>query len=164
MVIISENRFASNTSSHFVKGAIISGFINGMINGIINWIQVMGKKDLFLTVDSLSAVAHTVMGGVVIMASTLAIILTTIGYFTFKLPKKPSYFPFVFLLTLKNTFFTFTILLLLSISLERLKGSISVSPLASAFMVAIIAGMVAGLIDFMTKKELLKKSTRSIKT
>lgn len=143
-------------SAELRKADLFSGALNALINGIINWFQVKGKTDLFLTVDSISTGGHTVLGGAVIAATTLAIILTSIGYFTFKAPNKPSYFPRVFLLTLKNGFFTFGILVSLSILLQRFAGSIAVSSLTSAIIIAIIAGLVAGVIDYMTKNELLR--------
>lgn len=143
-------------SDKLLKAAIAGGLTNALINGLINWFQVKGKTDLFLTVDSISTGGHTVLGGAVILATTLAIILTSIGYFTFKVPNKPAYFPRVFLLTLKNGFFTFGLMVTVSILIQRFAGSISVTPISSAIIVAIIAGLVAGTIDYMTKKELLK--------
>lgn len=144
-------------SSGIGKAALFSGATNALINGIINWFQVKGKSELFLTVDSISTKEHTVMGGAVILATSLAIILTSIGYFTFKASNKPPYYPKAFYLTLKNAFFTFGILTTISILLQRFAGSISVTPLTAAITVAIIAGLVAGIIDFLTKKELLNK-------
>jgi len=144
-------------SVNLIKAAVFSGLLNGIINGIINWFQVKDNTELFLTVDSISSGSHTVLGGAVILATTLAIILTSIGYFTFKAPDKPSYFPGVFLLTLKNAFFTFGILTTLSILLQRVAGSISVTSVTAAFIVAMIAALVAGTIDYMTKKELLRR-------
>jgi hypothetical protein len=142
-------------SSDIGKAALFSGVLNAIINGIINWFQVKGKTELFLTVDSISTKEHTVLGGAVILATVLAIILTSIGYFTFKASDKPPYYPKAFYLTLKNAFFTFGILTTLSILLQRFAGSIPVTPLTAAIIVAIIAGLVAGTIDYMTKKELL---------
>ena len=144
-------------NNNLFKAAFTGGIINALINGSINWFQVKGKTDLFLTVDSISAGSHTVLGGAVILATTLAMILTSIGYFTFKMPDKPPYFPKVFLRTLKNGFFTFGLMVSISILIQRIIGSVSVSPIGSAIIVAIIAGLVAGTIDYMTKKELLKK-------
>jgi hypothetical protein len=144
-------------SANMTTTAIFTGAINAVINGVINWFQVKDKAELFLTVDSISTNEHTVLGGAVILATSLAIILTSIGYFMIKNPSKPGYFPKVFLLTLKNAFFTFGILTILSILLQRYAGSVSVTPIVAAIIVAIIAGLVAGIIDFMTKKELLNK-------
>lgn len=143
-------------SENLAKGALISGVLNAIINGLINWFQVKGKTELFLTVDNISTKEHTVLGGAVILATSLAVILTSIGYFTIKSPGKPSYFPTAFLLTLKNALFTFGAITIISLLLQRYAGSVSVSTLAAAIIVGIIAGFVAGIIDYMTKKELLR--------
>jgi len=136
--------------------AISTGVLNALINGIINWFMVRGKTELFLTADSISSKENTVLGGAVILATSLAIILTSIGYFTFKSAKKPPYFPKGFMLTLKNAFFTFGVITSLSILLQRFAGSIAVAPISSAIIVAFIAGLVAGIIDYLTIKELLR--------
>jgi hypothetical protein len=144
-------------SANMATAAVFTGVINAVINGIINWFQVKDKAELFLTVDSISTKEHTVLGGAVILATSLAIILTSIGYFTLKAPGKPAFFPKAFFLMLKNAFFTFGIITILSILLQRYAGSVSVTPVAAAIIVALIAGLVAGIMDFMTKKELLNK-------
>ncbi|MBN2611014.1 MAG: hypothetical protein JXB00_05615 [Bacteroidales bacterium] len=147
---------SENTSDKLTKAALMNGVMNAVINGIINYFQVKGKSDLFLTVDSISTGGHTVLGGAVILATSLAVILTAIGYFTFKVPNKPAFFPLVFWLIIKNAFFTFGVVVTLSILLQKFAGSISVTPVAAAIIVGIIAGLVAGIVDYMTKKELLK--------
>jgi hypothetical protein len=136
--------------------AISTGVLNALINGIINWFMVRSQTELFLTTDSISSKENTVLGGAVILATSLAIILTSIGYFTFKSAKKPPYFPKGFMLTLKNAFFTFGVIITLSILLQRFAGSIAVAPISSAIIVAIIAGLVAGIIDYLTINELLR--------
>jgi hypothetical protein len=142
-------------ATHLAKGALINGVLNALINGSINFFQVKDKSELFLTIDSISNGSHSVLGGAVVLATTLAIILTSIGYFTVRSAQKPPYFPKAFLLTIKNAFFTFGILATASILVQRLAGSIAVSPFTSAIVVGIIAGLVASIIDFLTKKELL---------
>jgi len=143
--------------------SITTGVLNALINGIINWFLVKGQTELFLTTDSISSKENTVLGGAVILATSLAIILTSIGYFTFKSAKKPHYFPRGFMLTLKNAFFTFGVITSLSILLQRFAGSIAVAPISSAIIVAVIAGLVAGIIDYLTIKELLRNHYNSSK-
>ena len=143
--------------------SITTGVLNALINGIINGFLVKGKTEIFLTVDSISNNEYTVMGGAVILATSLAVILTSIGYFTFKSAKKPTYFPKGFMLTLKNAFFTFGVITSLSILLQRFAGSIAVAPISSAIIVAVIAGLVAGIIDYLTIKELLRNHYNSSK-
>lgn len=145
-------------SAKILKVAVFTGAINALINGIINWFQVKGKPELFLTVDSITTHEQTVLGGAVILATSLAIILTTIGYLTFKSPGKPPFYPKALLLILKNGVFTFGILTIFSLLLQRYVGSVAVTPLMSALIVALIAGLVAGTIDYMTKNEILKNN------
>lgn len=135
--------------------AITTGVLNALINGIINWLLVKDKTELFLTTDSITSKDSTVLGGAVILATSLAIILTSIGYFRFKSENKPPYFPKGFMLTLKNAFFTFGVITSMSILLQRFAGSIAVNPISSAMIVAAIAGLVAGIIEYLTIKELL---------
>ncbi len=143
--------------------AITTGVLNALINGIINWLLVKDKTELFLTTDSISSKDSTVLGGAVILATSLAIILTSIGYFRFKSENKPPYFPKGFMLTLKNAFFTFGVITSMSILLQRFAGSIAVNPISSAMIVAAIAGLVAGIIEYLTIKELLVNQFNSSK-
>jgi hypothetical protein len=140
-----------------IKGSLMGGIINAIINGAINWFQIKGKTELFLTVDSITNTEHTVLGGAVMLATSLAAILTMIGYFTVKSPNKPPFYPKALLLTLRNAFFAFGVMVTLSILFQRIAGSIAVTPFTSVVIVGIVAGGVAGIVDYMTKKELLLK-------
>ena len=133
----------------------MGGIINAIINGVINWFQVKGKTELYLTVDAITNTEHTVLGGAVILAASLAAILTIISYFTVKSPDKPPFYPRALLITLKNTFFAFGVMVTISILIQRIAGSIVVTPFTGVVIVGLVAGVVAGLVDYMTKKELL---------
>ncbi|MGL5112958.1 MAG: hypothetical protein ACRC6O_10015, partial [Flavobacterium sp.] len=95
------------TKSEILKGAIASGVINGIINGMINWFQLDKSSTISLTTDSISSQEYTVFGEAVVLGTSLAFILTSIAFFTIKIENKPSYFPSVFSLALKNTIFVF---------------------------------------------------------
>jgi hypothetical protein len=138
-----------------IKGSLMGGIINAIINGAINWFQVKGKTELYLTVDSITNTEHTVLGGAVMLATSLAAILTMIGYFTVKSPNKPPFYPKALLLTFRNAFFAFGVMVTLSILFQRIVGSIAVTPFISVVIVGIVAGVVAGIVDYMTKNELL---------
>ena len=141
-----------------IHGAIVTGIINAAVNGIINWFQVSGKPEIMLTVDSISNKEHTVMGGAIILAFVLSVIITSIGFFTMKLPGKPQYFPTAYFLTFRNAFFLFGVFVTLAILWQRFVGSVSVSPVMAAIIVGAIAGIVAGVSDYLTKKELVALS------
>lgn len=138
-----------------IKSGLVGGLLNAIINGIINWFQVKGKTELYLTVDAISTKEHTVLGSAVILAASLAAILTLISYLTVKSPQKPPFFPKALLLTLRNTFFAFGVMVTLSIVIQRAAGSVAVSPITGVLIVAFVAGLVAGVVDYMTKKDLL---------
>lgn len=138
-----------------MKGALLSGVINAIINGAINWFQVKGKTELYLTVDSITNTEYTVLGGAVMLAATLAAILTLISYFTVKSPVKPPFFPNALLLTARNAFFAFGVMVTFSILLQRFAGSIAVTPFTGVVIVGLVAGVVASVVDYMTKKELI---------
>ena len=145
----------TTSKNKLIKGAVAGGVINAIINGVINWFQVKGKTDLFLTVDNITSTEHTVLGGAVMLATSLAAILTIIGYFTVKSKNKPHFFPKALGLTLRNTFFAFGLMVTIGVMVQRIFGSVAVTPVTSVILVGIIAGFVAGIIDYMTKKELL---------
>lgn len=145
-------------NDELMKGALAGGVINAIINGAINWFQVKGETELYLTVDNISNTEHTVLGGAVILASSLAAILTMVSYYTLKSPQKPPIYPKALLMILRNTFFAFGLMVTLSIIIQRIAGSIEVSPIASVIIVALVAGIVAALVDYMTKKELLSQN------
>jgi len=147
----------TTNTEHLMKGALAGGVINAIINGAINWFQVKGKTEIFITVDAISNTVHTVLGGAVILATSLAAILTLISYFSVKSPQKPPFYPKMLLLTLRNTFFAFGVMVTLSIIIQRIAGSVAVSPITSVLIVALVAGVVAGMVDYMTKKELLSQ-------
>jgi len=145
----------TTSKEHLLKGALMGGIINAIINGVINWFQVKGKTELYLTVDAITNTEHTVLGGAVILAASLAAILTIISYFTVKSPDKPPFYPRALLITLKNTFFAFGVMVTISILIQRIAGAIVVTPFTGVVIVGLVAGVVAGLVDYMTKKELL---------
>ncbi len=145
----------TTSKEHLLKGALMGGVINAIINGVINWFQVKDKTELYLTVDAITNTEHTVLGGAVILAASLAAILTIISYFTVKSPNKPPFYPRALLITLKNTFFAFGVMVTISILIQRIAGSIVVTPFTGVVIVGLVAGVVAGLVDYMTKKELL---------
>lgn len=143
----------SNTSD-LSKGAWANGVINGVINGAIYWFQVKDAGTVLLTDNQISSDKHTVFSGAVMLATSLAFILSTIAYFTVKKEGKPPYFPGVFLTALKNALFAFGAVTVFGVLLQRYAGSIEVSPMLATVITGIIAGIVGGSVDYLTKKSL----------
>ncbi len=74
-----------------IRGSILTGIINALINGIINWFQVKGEALVRITVDSISNNERTVMGGAVMLALILSVIIASIAWLTTKAAGKPRF-------------------------------------------------------------------------
>ncbi len=144
----------SNSNNQLVLGALVGAAINAVINGTINWFQVKDQTNILLTQDSISSAEHTVIAGSVMLAVSLAFILTTIAHFTTKSNSKPAYFPRVFLLAIKHSAYAFGLVTIIGVLIQRYWGSIEVSPISSALVAGLIAGLVAGIVDYETKRSL----------
>jgi hypothetical protein len=138
------------------KGAIINGLINMVINGLIAWFGVRHADAVLLTDNQISSTEHTVFSGAVMTAISLAFILSSIAYFTWKIPGKPAYFPKVFLICLRHSIFTFGLVVALAILIQRYAGSVPVSPFMAALITGLIAGITAGTVTYLTQAELIK--------
>lgn len=136
------------------KGALLTGAINACMNGTINWFSVRNLVEIPLTHDLISTKADTVFSGVVSLATSLAFILTTVSFLTSKAPNKPRYFPRVFFFALRNSFFVFGVVVAIAILVQRIAGTVMMSPLESALLSGVFAGMVGGTVDYLTKNEL----------
>jgi putative flippase GtrA len=149
-----------STQSDLQKGAIVGGVINAVINGLIYWFQVKGQAEVALTEDSISSTAHTVFASAVPLATSLAFILSSIAYFSVKVPGKPSYFPKVFLFALKNALFAFGTITVIGILVQRFMGTVHVSPVTATLITALIAGLIAGVVDYLTKQEVMNAASK----
>jgi hypothetical protein len=141
-----------------VKAAAVNGVSNAIINGAISWFTTDDSQPIYLTQDMISSDMHTVFGGAVPLAVSLAFILTAIGYFTTKMQGKPSYFPKVFLLSLKHSVYAFGIVAIAGMLLQRFAGSIEVSMLSAAVVTGIIAGLVAAIVTYETTRSMILHS------
>lgn len=139
-----------------LKGSVIAGSINAVINGVINKISLGDISEIPLTDELISSRVETVFAGVVPLAVSLAFTITTIAFFTFKIPNKPSYFPKVFFLALRNSFFAFGVVVSVAIMVQYFAGTITVTAMQSAIISGLIAGLLGGTIDYLTKSGLQK--------
>lgn len=138
-----------------IKGSIIAGIINAIINGLIYWFQIDQTKSYNLTTDMISSQEPTVFGEAVVLGTSLAFILTSITYFTTKMENKPSYFPKVFLMALKNSIFAFGTITIFALLFQRIYGSIEVTAFGGAIITSLIAGIASVLVEYDTKTSLL---------
>ncbi len=143
-------------NKELLKGSLLTALINACMNGTINWFSVRDLVEIPLTHDLISTEADTVFSGVVSLATSLAFILTTISFLTFKIPNKPRYFPKVFFLALRNSFFVFGVVVAIAILVQRMAGTVMITPIESALVSGVFAGIVGGTVDYLTKKELIE--------
>lgn len=64
------------------------------------------------------------------------------------------------MLALRNVLFAFGTLTVVGILLQRTMGTVYVSPLAATFITALLAGVIAGAVDYLTKKEIIAKAAQ----
>lgn len=137
------------SDAKILRGAVTGGVINGLINGAIQWYLLRDVAFVPLTVDAITNDQNTVLGAAVPLAVTLAMILTVISYLSLKAPKR-RFWPDMLWLTIKHGLFSFGLIVSLAVAWQRVMGTVPV-PLATAVLVmAIVAGGVAGAVNYMT--------------
>ena len=134
-----------------LKGAIVGGVINAVINGVIQLYLLRNHAPVPMTVDGITNDSHTVFGAAVPLAVSLAMILTVIGYLTLKEAKRP-FWPDALWLTLKHGMFAFGVIVSGAVIWQRVMGSVSVSLLLAAGILSVVAGLTAGVVNYMTIK------------
>ncbi len=146
------------TDRNILSGAIINGVINAVINGAIQFLLLRNHAPLPLSVDGITNETQTVLGGAVPLAVSLAMILTAVAYLTVKAPKHP-FWPTVCWLIVKHGLFAFGAVVSGAIIWQRVVGSVDVSLITATIVLSVIAGAVAGIINYMTiQASLLKRN------
>jgi hypothetical protein len=140
----------SMNKAEIMKGAVVGGVINAVINGAIQYFILRGHEGpIPMTVDSISTDAHTVLGSSVPLAVSLAMILTAVAYSTVKVPRKP-FFPTTLWLVIKHGIFTFGLVVAGAVMWQRIVGTVEVSLVTTVVFLGIVAGLVAGIVNYMT--------------
>lgn len=137
------------SDAKILRGAITGGVINGLINGVIQWFLLRGSAPIPLTVDAITNDEHTVLGAAVPLTVTLAMILTVIAYLTLKAPKR-RFLPSVLWLTIKHGVFTFGLIVAGAVLWQKTMGTVPVSLAAAVILLSVVAGLVAGAVNYMT--------------
>jgi hypothetical protein len=139
------------TDSAIAKGATLSGIINALINGAIQWYLLADYASLPLTVDGITNEEHTVFGAAVPLAVSLAMILTAVAFMTVKAPKPPFYPTFLWM-TVKHGFFALGVIVTFAVLWQRTFGSILVPLPVAVLILALVAGLVAAMVNYMTMR------------
>lgn len=138
------------------NGAIISGVINGIINGVIKWFSFKKYDSIPVSVDSITNDDLTVLGDAVHLSVTLAMILTFVAYFSIEKNKRPKMTKFIWLI-IKHGFFTFGVVTGLAVLWQYNFGTVEVDALTGTILVGVIAGIVAGFVNYLTLAPFAKK-------
>jgi hypothetical protein len=132
-----------------LKGAAITGLINALINGAIQAVLLSGQGPVALTADSIGTTEHTVLGNAVLLATTLAMILTAIGHLTLKGPKRP-FLPVGLWLVVKHGLFAFGTVVVVAVLWQRFAGTVMVGVPTAVVILGVVAGLVAATVNAMT--------------
>lgn len=132
-----------------LKGAAITGVANAVINGAIQAFLMAGHGPIALSADTIGAAEHTVLGTAVLLATTLAMILTAIGHLTLKVPKRP-FLPGGLWLVVKHGLFAFGAVVVAAVLWQRIAGTVVIGVPAAVVILALIAGLVAATVNYMT--------------
>lgn len=150
---------STQNNNALVKGAVKTGVINGIINGGINYFLLKDYAPIAISVDSITNTDKTVLGEAVVLAISLAMILTVITYFTIK-EEKVKFFPSVFWLTIKHGFFTFGVITSLAVLWQKYMGTIEVSLFTALGIIALISGLVSAIIQYLTIKNSMVENSQ----
>lgn len=140
---------ATPSPKETLRGAIIGGAINAAINGGLQLYMLRDQDAIPLSVDGITNDEVTVFGTAVPLALSIALILTVVAYATLKAPKR-KFVPTVLWLAIKQGLATFGLCVAAAVVWQRSMGTISVSLLTAVIILGIIAGVVGGMINYMT--------------
>ncbi|MGO1462091.1 MAG: hypothetical protein ACTHYN_10305 [Marinobacter sp.] len=132
-----------------IQGAALNGLINALVNGIIQIFILWGNAPIPISVDGITNDSQTVLGSAVPLAVSLAMILTVVTYITLKVPKR-RFVPTVLWLTFKHGMFAFGVCVTGAVIWQRVMGSVPVSLTMAVLVLAVIAGLVASVVNYMT--------------
>lgn len=135
--------------AQILQGAVTTGISNAVINGGIQWFLLRDQVVIPLSVDGITNDQQTVFGTAVPLAVSIAMILTVVAYLLLKAPKR-RFLPDVLWLTVKHGVFAFGLTVSGAVVWQRLMGSVPVSLATAVIVLGVVAGLVGGVIQFMT--------------
>jgi hypothetical protein len=149
------------------QDSIAPASINGVINGAIAWMSLRSHEQVPVSLDLISTTEHSVWGQGVMLAFFLGLILSVVTAKIFAkhlrahhpdiapLADRPV-FPDLARIALRNTMVLFGAFVVAAVLWQRLVGTVCVSPVLAALLVAGLAALITILIERWTKLELLR--------
>lgn len=132
-----------------LKSSATTGLVNALINGAIQAFLMSGHGPVALSADTIGTEEHTVLGSAVLLATFLAMILTAVGQFTLKVPKRP-FLPDGLWLVFKHGLFAFGAVVAAAVIWQRFAGTVVVGVPVAVATLAVVAGIVAAVVHYMT--------------
>jgi hypothetical protein len=150
------------------KDAAIPAVINALINGVIAYKSHADRDAVPLTVDAISSAEPTVGSEAAMIALTLAVILTSITALLERrrlAQRQPGravapFFPTVPWLALQNALMLFGATVVAAVLWQRAAGTVSVSPVTAAMLVAAFAGAVTVVVHIRTTAAMFRAALR----
>jgi hypothetical protein len=134
-----------------ISGTLINGGANAVINGVIQWFSFKKHDSVPISVDSITNNDFTVLGEAVHLGVMLAMVLTFFAFFSIPKGSRPTFSKKIWLI-LKHGFFAFGVLTGLAVAWQYSFGTVYVSPFAGVLLVALVAGAVAAVVNYLTLK------------
>jgi hypothetical protein len=132
------------------RDALAAGVINALINGWIAWRGFRAHPEIALSVDSIAAGSHSAIGSAVLTATALAFILALVNFAmahrkagSGKLSGGRALYGLALRGALTRALMVFGVCVAAAILWQRIVGTVMLSPLAAALVVAAVAGLVA---------------------
>ena len=138
--------------------AMVPAIINAVINGTAAYSVHRDRASVPLTVDAISSTEATVGSEAAMIALTLAVVLTSITALVARKEQSGQgagnrtrrFFPTVPLIALQNALMLFGVTVAAAVLWQRAAGTVKVSPLTAALLVAVFAGVATVVIHVRT--------------
>lgn len=137
------------SNAKILQGALIIGLSNGVINAGIQWFLLRGETAIPVSVDAITNQQQTVLGMAVVLAVSLAMVLTVIAYATLKAPKR-RFLPSGLWLTVKHGVFAFGLIVAAAVVWQRSMGTVHVSLATAVTVLGVVSGVVGAVVNYMT--------------
>jgi amino acid transporter len=150
------------------KEALAGAGINALINAAISGFLLAGKGPQALSVDSIASREHTVLGSAVTLAATLAFILATVTFFTFRKKAREQalaakglldrpYFFFGLRQAVGAALFMFGLIVAAAVLWQRFLGTLTVSVPVAAALAGVVAAVASYHASVRTSTALLRE-------
>ncbi|HEX5818084.1 MAG TPA: hypothetical protein VFY20_04355 [Gemmatimonadales bacterium] len=163
---MTDARAAASAQAIIRHDALAGAVANAVINAGISAAMLRGSGPHLLTVDSIAAREHTILGSAVTLALSLGLIVGSITFFTFRrkarvlglarpdLVERP-YFFFGLGRALLAALTMAAFVVFAAVLWQRFVGSVAVSTPAAAALTGLVAGVTAWHVSTRTSRALL---------